>query len=153
MCKRVTAFPLLGEYVAAEKIENVLTASPLIGAAFVYGDSFQSYLVAVLVVDEDAYQAQFGSSSAVPLATACADPNSPLRQAVAAEVLKLSAAAQLAGFEVVKQFHLEPAPFSVENGLLTPTFKLKRHELQANYQDTIDALYKLPLATTGRASL
>jgi long-chain acyl-CoA synthetase len=139
--------------VAAEKIENVLTASPLIGAAFVYGDSFQSYLVAILVVDEDAYQSQFGAASSVPLATACADPDSPLRKAVAADVLKLSAAAHLAGFEVVKQFHLEPVPFSVEQGLLTPTFKLKRHELQAHYQNTIDALYKLPLTTAGRSSL
>jgi long-chain acyl-CoA synthetase len=144
--------------VAAEKIENVLQGSSLVASAFVYGDSYQSYLVAVLVVDQDAFAAQFGtasssSSSSSSLAAACADGSSKLRAAVAADVLRLSAAAQLAGFEVVKQFHLEAAPFSVEAGLLTPTFKLKRHAVQAHYQTTIDALYKLPLASSGRASL
>lgn len=145
--------PLLGEYVAAEKIENVLTGSSLVASAFVYGDSYQSYLVAVLVIDEDAYNAaQFGGSSS--LADACAGAGSKLRAAVAADVLRLSAAAQLAGFEVVKQVHLECAPWSVEAGLLTPTFKLKRHAVQAHYQPVIDALYQLPLApSAGRASL
>lgn len=42
-----------GEYVAPEKIENVLCRSILIGQVFVYGDSLQSYLVAVVVPDEE----------------------------------------------------------------------------------------------------
>lgn len=41
--------------------------------------------------------------------------------------------------------HLHPDQFSVENGLLTPTFKLKRPQAQAAFQDVLTDMYsKLP---------
>lgn len=50
-------------------------------------------------------------------------------------------AEKLKGFEIVKAIHLEPEQFSVENDLLTPTFKLKRPQLQKKYQAELDRLY------------
>jgi len=126
-----------GEYVAAEKVENALLGSPLLAQAFVYGDSYQSFLVAVLCVDPDVASARYGEAWEAMVR----DPGSALHKDVAADIARLSAEKQLAGFEVVKGFLLESAPFSVENGLLTPTFKLKRHAVQAAYQQDIDALY------------
>jgi long-chain acyl-CoA synthetase len=40
-----------GEYVALEKIENIFSSVPEIAQVLVYGDSLQSYLVAVVVPD------------------------------------------------------------------------------------------------------
>ncbi len=37
--------------------------------------------------------------------------------------------------------YLESELFSVDNELLTPTFKLKRPQLQKKYQPEIDAMY------------
>ena len=70
-----------GEYVAAEKIENILTQSPLIAQAFVYGDSYQSHLVAVLVADDEGCGARFGFAPGDQAAAAPA----PMLQQLCAE--------------------------------------------------------------------
>ncbi|KAH9765118.1 Long chain acyl-CoA synthetase 6 (peroxisomal) [Citrus sinensis] len=83
-----------GEYIAAEKIENVYAKCKFVGQCFVYGDSFNSALVAIVSVDQDALKAWAASEGI-----------------------------QLRGFEFVKAVTLVLEPFTVENGLLTPTFK------------------------------
>jgi long-chain acyl-CoA synthetase len=49
---------------------------------------------------------------------------------------------QLQGFEMVKAVHLCAEPFTLENDLLTPTFKLKRNVAKARFQTIIDDLYE-----------
>ncbi len=46
------------------------------------------------------------------------------------------------GYEIPKKFLLIPEPFSLDNGTLTPTMKLKRNAVLAKLKDKIDALYK-----------
>jgi long-chain acyl-CoA synthetase len=50
-------------------------------------------------------------------------------------------AEKLKGFELPKALYLEPELFSIEQDLLTPTFKLKRPQLQKKYQKQIDEMY------------
>jgi long-chain acyl-CoA synthetase len=42
----------------------------------------------------------------------------------------------------VRAVHLSLSPWTVENGLITPTMKIKRPELEAHFADVIDALYR-----------
>jgi len=130
-----------GEYVAVEKIENILIRSPLIGQCFVYGDSLQSCLVAIIVPDEDVVRkwAADVDISAKTVLELC--QNEQLIGEVLMQVMSLSKESGLHGFETVRAIHLDPEPFSVENGLLTPTFKLKRKELRERFQREIDQLY------------
>lgn len=43
---------------------------------------------------------------------------------------------QLKGFEIIKAVHLEPEPFDIERDLITPTYKIKRPQMQKYYQVT-----------------
>eukprot|EP01104_Vermistella_antarctica_P002438 TRINITY_DN12683_c0_g1_i1.p1 TRINITY_DN12683_c0_g1~~TRINITY_DN12683_c0_g1_i1.p1 ORF type:complete len:717 (+),score=182.88 TRINITY_DN12683_c0_g1_i1:57-2153(+) len=132
-----------GEYIAAEKIENIYLQSQFVMQAFVYGDSLKSQLVAVIVPDPEF------------LVDFCADPKNGVsattreeqcRNAkVVAAVLKSVQAAgvtnNLHGFEQAKALHLEPTPWEGGSDVLTPTFKLKRNIARDKYRPQIDRLY------------
>jgi long-chain acyl-CoA synthetase len=49
--------------------------------------------------------------------------------------------AKLLGYELIRGLHVEHDLFSVENDLLTPTFKLKRPQLKERYLDAITKMY------------
>lgn len=53
-------------------------------------------------------------------------------------------AVQLKGFEAAKAFRIIAEPFTVENDLLTPTFKLKRNIAKVHFQRLIDDMYSSP---------
>lgn len=63
-------------------------------------------------------------------------------QAIMHSMAQEGKAAQLRGFEHVSAVTLVPEPFTVENGLLTPTFKLKRPVAKAAYDALIDSMYE-----------
>lgn len=132
------------EYVAAEKIENVLNQSLLIGQNFVYGDSFQSALVAIVVPDEEVVQkwaVDSGDSSLVGLSFKELCKKGSLHATIMTEIKQLAKNNGLHGFETPKAIYLDPEPFTAENGLTTPTFKLKRQQLRDHYQQQIDEMY------------
>jgi long-chain acyl-CoA synthetase len=54
---------------------------------------------------------------------------------------KLGRSRDFKGFEVIKKVFLSNEPFTLENGLLTPTMKVKRHEVKNKYIDEIKKMY------------
>ena len=56
---------------------------------------------------------------------------------------------QLKGYERVLDFALTDTPFSVENGLLTPTLKLKRAQARERFEAEIAAMYASPVKRRG----
>jgi len=136
-----------GEYVAPEKIENVYLNSPLVLQIFVYGASLANYLVAIVVPDPEKFvpwanqltNRSISLGDAEGLQTLAKDPN--VRKAFLAELDRVGKQAKLRGFEYVKVIHITHAPFSIENDLLTPTLKLKRHQAQKYFQNEINELY------------
>ncbi|CAI2191239.1 3162_t:CDS:10, partial [Funneliformis geosporum] len=136
-----------GEYVAPEKIENVYLNSKFILQLFVHGDSLRNFLVAIVVPDPETFvpwaNALSGKSVSLGDEKGLKDLiNDPK---VCKEFLKemnsTGKRAKLRGFEFVKAIYLTEVPFSVENNLLTPTLKLKRHEAKKVYRKVIDDLY------------
>mmetsp|Transcript_33009 Transcript_33009/g.43448 ORF Transcript_33009/g.43448 Transcript_33009/m.43448 type:complete len:776 (-) Transcript_33009:356-2683(-) len=129
-----------GEYVAAEKIEMAYCKNEFIAQAFVYGDSFQSALVAVFVPDlEYAEKWLKAEGDSTPLETVY--KSEKFIKAITESIAETAKQEKLKGFEKVKKFHLNAEAFSADNGLLTPTFKLKRPEAKKFFQKEIDTMY------------
>eukprot|EP01023_Acetabularia_acetabulum_P039941 TRINITY_DN3858_c0_g1_i4.p1 TRINITY_DN3858_c0_g1~~TRINITY_DN3858_c0_g1_i4.p1 ORF type:complete len:539 (+),score=109.49 TRINITY_DN3858_c0_g1_i4:213-1829(+) len=125
-----------GEYVAAEKLENSYKLNDLIDQIFVYGSSFKSSLVAIVVPNQEKLLALAGKND---FAAACLDKD--VAEKVKASLVQTAQQEKLKGFEKIAKVYLESDPFTVENELLTPTFKLKRAPLQKKYQAQIDQMY------------
>lgn len=130
-----------GEYIAPEKIEIVYGKHEIVAQAFVYGDSLQSTLVAVIVPDEKPFTAWaagvgFPGKSFKELCT-----ESAVRKAVQKVLESYGRQNNLKGFENVKAVYLDTEAFSVENGVMTPTFKLKRNDAKIKYKKQIDEMY------------
>ena len=130
-----------GEYVAPEKIEIVYQRHELVAQAFVYGDSIQSTIVAVIVPNEETFlpwasKQGFNSKSLEDLCK-----NDEVKKAVLKAITDFGKANGLKGFENVKNIHLSATLFSVENNILSPTFKLKRHEAKKVYSTEIEQMY------------
>jgi long-chain acyl-CoA synthetase len=130
-----------GEYIAPEKIENVYAKCKFIAQSFIYGDSLNSSLVAVVAVEPDVLKAWAASEGIQheDLRQLCADPKA--RSAVLAEMDSIGKEAQLRGFEFAKAVTLVAEPFTLENGLLTPTFKVKRPQAKAYFAKEIADMY------------
>uniref|UniRef100_A0A453KAV5 Long-chain-fatty-acid--CoA ligase n=8 Tax=Aegilops tauschii subsp. strangulata TaxID=200361 RepID=A0A453KAV5_AEGTS len=156
-----------GEYIAPEKIENVYAKCKFIAQCFIYGnvhdfilvvpincgdvfsefvdldagDSFNSFLVAIVAVEPDVLKAWAASQGiqSEDLRQLCADPRA--KAAVLADMDSIGKEAQLRGFEFAKAVTLVAEPFTVENGLLTPTFKVKRPQAKAYFVKELADMY------------
>jgi len=133
-----------GEYVAAEKVENVYLTSKYIAEAFLYGDSLKSHTIVIAVPNKDPIldlgkELNLGNLSYEELCS-----NKQVRDRVLADMNKKGKESKINSFELAKQLHLEPESFGTK-GLLTPTFKLVRHQAKNYYKTIIDELYELPI--------
>jgi len=127
-----------GKNIAPSNIENLLKEHNLIGQAMVCGDR-QPFLSAILALDpEDAVEwAEAEGLECADHAALCAHPR--VREAIEAHVEAVNA--KLARYESLRKWHLLDVPLGIEGGYLTPTLKLKRRAILADFSDVLDSLY------------
>ncbi|OAY69152.1 Long chain acyl-CoA synthetase 4 [Ananas comosus] len=130
-----------GEYVAVENLENIYGLVPAIDSIWIYGNSFESFLVAVINPNKQALEC-WAEANGVSgdFAALCENPKA--KEFILGELSKIGKEKKLKGFEFIKAIHLEPVPFDMDRDLLTPTYKKKRPQLLKYYQNVIDNLYK-----------
>lgn len=130
-----------GEYVAAEKLEGVYSRSTFSHQVWVYGDSTKSTLVAVAHPDPEAllpWAKQNGISG--DMHALC--KNKRVLEMLLKDLVDTGKAQKLRGFEIIQRAHFVPEEFSIEQDLLTPTFKLKRPQLLRHFTTQIASMYE-----------
>ena len=132
-----------GEYVAPEKLENIFVDSHFVEQIFVYGDSYQNYLVAIIVPNKNAIVDFLNSKKIECNKDNCHEfyENKELKVEILKDLEKFGKKADLKGFEKIKKIYLSPEPFTVENDLCTPTLKIRRHVAKKYFADIIKKLY------------
>ena len=127
-----------GKYVSPAPLEEYLKLSPFILNAMVYGDN-RLYNVALVVVDPE-YVKSWASEQGLSFKDnddMC--NNERVKKQVMAEVEKYSA--DWKTFERVQKITLIAEDFTTQNGLLTPSLKVKRRFVWQKYSAQIEALY------------
>lgn len=122
-----------GEYVSPERLEGLYqSACPYIAQGFVHGDGVQTSLVAIFGIQPDIF-APFASKVLKLKHEIAPDDLDALRDAaknenvvaaVRKDIDKAGRKHKLAGYEKVKNFALMVDPFTMDDGLLTPTYVL-----------------------------
>ncbi len=108
-----------GDNISPVKVETALSNSNFIDQSLVYGDN-KPYLVALIVLNSEINFSE-------------ADLNEEIKQ-----INK-----NLSNIERVKKYFIVNEKFSIENGMVTPTLKLKRYKIIELYKNNFENLYKI----------
>ena len=106
-----------GDNIAPSKIENLLTLSAEIEQVCVFGEQ-KNYIAALIVVNKEI------NASKETIQKIIDQINLELTQP-----------------EKIKKFSIIDEPFTIENNLMTPTMKVRRHEVQKKYSNIINQLF------------
>lgn len=122
-----------GKYVAPAKIEGRLKIHPIINEAIVIGDR-RNFCVALLTIDPEEL-AEWAQQQGIE-----ADADSEaVQSAIAAHVAKVND--DLASFETIKYTRVTPEPWTVDNGALTASLKVKRSVVEERYAALVEEMY------------
>jgi long-chain acyl-CoA synthetase len=106
-----------GDNIAPSKIENLLVNYPEIIQSYIYGDK-KNYLVALIVVSKE-----------------LEDRKNKIK------VIIDKVNQELSIIEKIKKFIIIDDPFTIENQMLTPTMKIRRHQIKKVFGEQLEKLY------------
>jgi long-chain acyl-CoA synthetase len=127
-----------GKYVAPQKLENLLKQFPFISHAHIHGDH-KKYIVALITLNKK-YIFNYAKEKEISFKDLEDLKDYPL----IIDLVRKSIATinqNLASHESIKKFALLAEDFTIENGELTPSLKVKRKTVDEKYKVLIDSLY------------
>jgi len=130
-----------GEYISPEKIENIYLRSLFVAQIFVDGDSMKDSIIGI-VVPEEAYLMDYCKKHTIKGTFKELCRNENVKKLIIKDLNKIAMKMNLMPYEKVKNIYLFDELFSLENGLATPTLKLKRVDLRKHFKDVIGKLYE-----------
>jgi long-chain acyl-CoA synthetase len=128
-----------GKYIAPQQLESLLKQSEFVNQVVVVGSS-RKYPAALIVPDWEDLKGALRDAGETLAATNEEIAKSPAAvKMVQRDVTKITA--HLADYERVRRVALLPNEFSIDNGEMTPTLKVKRNVIDERYADLIEGLY------------
>ena len=126
-----------GDNLSHQRVEGYLSMQPEIGQAMVYGDK-RPHLVALIVPDGE-FLKTWAEERGKPADLAAMRDDPGLRGAIEKAIDRVNM--DLSGIERVRRFVLAEEAFSVDNEMMTPTLKIRRHVIREKYGPVLNALY------------
>jgi long-chain acyl-CoA synthetase len=126
-----------GDNVSPARVEGILSLEPEIAQAVVDGDS-RPHLVALLVPSPETIKEVAGRQGR-PAELAALAGDRELAKALGAAVDRVNR--RLSQIERVRRFAIANEPFTIENGLLTGSLKVRRHKVRDAYRVELAGLY------------
>ncbi len=128
-----------GKNIAPQYIENLLKFSPYINDAVVIGDR-RKFLSALIVIDEENV-VKYAQDQKVQFTTfASLTKTQEVIDLIQTEITTVNK--QLARVENIRKFRILDKKLYTEDGEVTPTMKVKRKAINAQYKDLIESIYK-----------
>jgi len=127
-----------GDNVSPARIEGFLILQPEIAQAMVYGDK-HPHVVALLVPDAD-FAADWAKANDADkdLVKLCENPD--FVKAIGGALERVNS--KMSPLEKVRRVALAPEGFTIDNGMLTPSLKIRRHMIRAHYSEVLEKLYE-----------
>ncbi len=127
-----------GKYVFPAVIEEEIKLLPNVANATIYGDG-KPYNVCMVIPDFEV-AARWADKNGVSAKPEDLIANKTFTDMIENEIMQ-HLRKTFGGYEIPKRFLFLKEDFTVENGMLTQTMKLKRREVIKNYKNEIEAMY------------
>ncbi|MDQ1313922.1 MAG: long-chain acyl-CoA synthetase [Pseudomonadota bacterium] len=126
-----------GEKVSPSEMESSILLDPLFEQVMIVGEG-RPYLAALIVLNEEhwpVFAAGFDVDPTHPAALSDPGVLKALTRRVAGHL------GAFPGYAQIRRVHPELKPWTVDDGLLTPTLKVKRNQVLGRYKDAVEAMY------------
>jgi long-chain acyl-CoA synthetase len=128
-----------GMNIAPQNIENLLKGDPFISQALVHGDK-RPYPVALITLNPDEV-AKFAREQGILVTDPGALAKHPKIVERVSRIVE-ERNTRLQSYAKIKKFAILPEDFTLDNGLLTPTLKIKRKIIIGQHKELLDTLYR-----------
>lgn len=132
-----------GDNISPQRVEGIIELEPEIAQAMVYGDQ-KPHLVALIVPNAE-FAHEWAQKRKKPHALDQLIEDETFQKVIGAALDRVNA--KLSLIEKVKRFLLTEEAFTIENHLMTPTMKVRRHKIRERHGEALEALYPAKKAT------
>jgi long-chain acyl-CoA synthetase len=126
-----------GDNIAPQRIEGFLDLQPEIAQSMVYGDKKPN--ITALIVPQPEFASDWAKANGKPSDLPSLVEDADFRKAISAAIDRVNE--DMSVIERVRKFVLTADAFTIDNEMMTPSMKIRRHVIREKYGDALESLY------------